>query len=42
MAWTQPAHADEESRAKHDAMGFQARWGQALEQLVEHVKKTSF
>ena len=33
-------HQDEASRAKHDAMGFQAGWGKALEQLVEHVKKT--
>jgi uncharacterized protein YndB with AHSA1/START domain len=33
-------HKDEESRNKHDAMGFQAGWGKALEQLVEHVKKT--
>ena len=33
-------HQDEKSREKHDAMGFQAGWGKALEQLVEHVKKT--
>jgi uncharacterized protein YndB with AHSA1/START domain len=31
-------HQDEASRETHDAMGFQAGWGQALEQLVEHVK----
>jgi uncharacterized protein YndB with AHSA1/START domain len=31
-------HGDEESRNKHDAMGFQTGWGQALEQLVEHMK----
>lgn len=33
-------HRDEESRKKHDAMGFRTGWGKALEQLVEHVKKT--
>jgi uncharacterized protein YndB with AHSA1/START domain len=31
-------HKDEESRQKHDAMGFQTGWGKALEQLVAHVK----
>lgn len=31
-------HSDEESRKKHDAMGFQDGWGKALDQLVEHVK----
>jgi uncharacterized protein YndB with AHSA1/START domain len=34
-------HKDEESRAKHDAMGFRDGWGQAFEQLVEHVKHWS-
>jgi sugar-specific transcriptional regulator TrmB len=29
---------DEESRNKHDAMGFQTGWGKVLEQLVEHMK----
>jgi len=33
-------HTDEESRNKHDQMGFQTGWGKALEQLVEHMKKT--
>jgi len=33
-------HKDEESRNKDDQMGFQTGWGKALEQLVEHVKKT--
>ena len=33
-------HGDEASRKKHDDMGFQAGWGKALEQLVEHMKKT--
>lgn len=27
-------HGDEESRTKHDAMGFQEGWGKALDQLV--------
>jgi uncharacterized protein YndB with AHSA1/START domain len=31
-------HSDEESRKKHDAMGFQDGWGKVLEQLVEHMK----
>jgi uncharacterized protein YndB with AHSA1/START domain len=31
-------HGDEESRNKHDAMGFQTGWGAVLEQLVEHMK----
>jgi uncharacterized protein YndB with AHSA1/START domain len=31
-------HADEASRQKHEAMGFQQGWGKALEQLVEHMK----
>lgn len=33
-------HKDEESRKKHEDMGFQEGWGKALTQLVEHVKKT--
>jgi uncharacterized protein YndB with AHSA1/START domain len=32
-------HADEAGRAKHSAMGFEAGWGKALEQLVAHVKR---
>ena len=32
-------HQNQESRDKHEAMGFQSGWGKALEQLVEHVKK---
>jgi hypothetical protein len=36
------SHADEESRAQHEGMGFKAGRGQALAQLVEHVEKTSF
>jgi uncharacterized protein YndB with AHSA1/START domain len=31
-------HQDEESRAKHEGMGFLDGWGRALEQLVEAVK----
>jgi uncharacterized protein YndB with AHSA1/START domain len=31
-------HSDEESRQKHDALGFQDGWGKALEQLVEQMK----
>ena len=31
-------HADEESRRKHEAMGFQEGWGAALDQLVDYVK----
>lgn len=31
-------HHDEESRRKHDEMGFQTGWGQALDQLIAHVK----
>lgn len=34
-------HTDEESRKKHADMGFQAGWGKALEQLVEHMKNAS-
>jgi uncharacterized protein YndB with AHSA1/START domain len=33
-------HGDEASRKKNDDMGFQPGWGKALEQLVEHTKKT--
>jgi len=33
-------HQDDESCRKHDEMGFQAGWGKAFEQLVEHVKGT--
>ncbi len=33
-------HQNQESRDKHEAMGFQSGWGKALDQLVEHVKKT--
>lgn len=33
-------HCDEESRKKHEEMGFHAGWSKALDQLVEHVKKT--
>lgn len=32
-------HKDEESRQKHEAMGFHHGWGKALEQLVEVAKK---
>ena len=32
-------HGDEESRRKHDAMGFQEGWGKALDQLVALVSK---
>ena len=31
-------HGDEETRAKHDALGFQDGWGKALEQLVTLAK----
>jgi uncharacterized protein YndB with AHSA1/START domain len=31
-------HSDEESRTKHDEMGFQEGWGTTFEQLVEHMK----
>jgi uncharacterized protein YndB with AHSA1/START domain len=31
-------HNDEATRAKHDAMGFEAGWGKALDQLVELMK----
>ncbi len=31
-------HRDAEGRAKHEAMGFHAGWGKALDQLVEHMK----
>ena len=33
-------HQDQASREKHEAMGFQAGWGKALDQLVAHVKTT--
>ena len=32
------AHSDEESRKKHEQMGFQEGWGKAFEQLVEIMK----
>ncbi len=32
------AHADEEGRKKHEAMGFQQGWGLAFDQLVELMK----
>jgi uncharacterized protein YndB with AHSA1/START domain len=32
-------HADEESRAKHEAMGFHLGWGKALDQLVGLMKQ---
>jgi uncharacterized protein YndB with AHSA1/START domain len=32
-------HGDEESRRKHEEMGFAEGWGTALEQLVEHMKR---
>ena len=31
-------HADEESRKKHEALGFHEGWGKALDQLVASVK----
>lgn len=34
-------HSDDTSREKHDAMGFQAGWDKALEQLVEHMRSSS-
>lgn len=34
-------HSDEESRKKHDVMGFQDGWGKVLEQLVAHMKAVS-
>lgn len=33
-------HKDAASRGEHEAMGFQTGWGTALDQLVEHMKKT--
>lgn len=33
-------HPDRACREKHEAMGFQAGWGKALDQLVAHVKTT--
>ncbi len=32
-------HADEDSRKKHDTMGFYEGWGKALDQLVEVARK---
>jgi uncharacterized protein YndB with AHSA1/START domain len=32
-------HKDQESRDKHDSMGFQDGWGAALDQLVEHMSR---
>ena len=32
-------HGDEESRQKHEAMGFHPGWGAALDQLVELIKR---
>jgi uncharacterized protein YndB with AHSA1/START domain len=32
-------HADDEARSKHEAMGFHDGWGNALDQLVEHMTK---
>lgn len=31
-------HKDEETRAKHEEMGFHDGWAKALDQLVEHAK----
>jgi uncharacterized protein YndB with AHSA1/START domain len=31
-------HKDEDTRAKHEEMGFHDGWSKALDQLVEHVK----
>lgn len=31
-------HRDEAGRDRHESLGFQAGWGEALEQLVAHVK----
>lgn len=31
-------HGDEESRKKHEAMGFHQGWGRVLDQLVEFIK----
>jgi uncharacterized protein YndB with AHSA1/START domain len=33
-------HADEESRSKHEGMGFHEGWGKVLDQLVEHMTRT--
>jgi uncharacterized protein YndB with AHSA1/START domain len=32
-------HGNEETRRRHEEMGFYDGWGQVLDQLVEHVKK---
>ena len=34
-------HADGDGRGAHAEMGFDAGWGKALEQLVEHVKRVA-
>lgn len=34
-------HADEETARAHEKMGFEKGWGQALNQLVAHMKKVS-
>ncbi len=34
------AHADPDGKKKHEDMGFADGWGTALDQLVEHVKRT--
>lgn len=34
-------HADEETARNHEKMGFTKGWGQALSQLVAHMKKVS-
>jgi len=31
-------HANEETRKKHEEMGFHEGWGTVLDQLVAHVK----
>lgn len=33
-------HANQEDCKKHEEMGFQDGWGKALDQLIEHMKKT--
>jgi uncharacterized protein YndB with AHSA1/START domain len=33
-------HRDEAGRNKHEEMGFRDGWGKALEQLVDHMKKS--
>ena len=34
-------HADAEGKARHEAMGFEAGWGAALQQLVDLKKGSS-